>query len=328
MNKIVAAVLGLTVISFYPAHTESGKINIKLAKLYSSSPFEEWKNPGFYSPANVIDGDIKTCFVKDDKDMIFEIRFIFEKKIYIDEIRVMNGCAENKSPSRKNNILHKLSILFYEYADKRHSSDMKQETILLDDKKECQVIKFQKRFHAKHLLFRSIAENICQDGIYKDTETDNMAIAEIELYYKSKKIRISNIDQLKEQYIKSVERHVINAFSGKVFDILDGYCQMETYPDGYIRYEVKDPVSNTYIETYMPEQWRVDNSKLYLRYRGEWKLSEYRLFGNNIAIYTKPIDETTDDWELKKLYRQLPENYMLFLHFKKNLNINTGKNKL
>jgi hypothetical protein len=113
-----------------------------------STSAEEWKNPGIYSPVKAFDGKTDTCAAEGDKRNWFYIEVVFEKKVDIDEIRIMNGSGKSEELFKKNNRVGKLSVSF-----NSGTKVLKEETVILKDQREFQSVRLAESYKIDKILF-------------------------------------------------------------------------------------------------------------------------------------------------------------------------------
>jgi len=240
--------------------------------------FEEWKNPGRYSPVKAFDGKTDTCAAEGESSNSFSIEVKFEKEVDIDEIRVMNGFGKSEDLFKKNNRAGQCSIFF-----KNKEKLLKREIITLKDQREFQTVKLTENYNTDNIIF-----SVRSDKIYKGTTYDDTCITEIEFYYKGKKLEINNIEKLQNDYIKRLESRLLKAFADRKYtDVQAQYVQVTFKKDGSVSYSDSSDcggnTGNVCTTEYVPKYWKIEDLKLYMRNKPEekWKLTRYGFHYDN-----------------------------------------------
>jgi len=266
---------------------------------------DEWKLPGLYSPANLFDGDPATCYARTGES--FDFHIIFKKSVYIDEIRVINGFARDKGVFFKNNRVREFNIGFtYRTATDKTGGG---ECGILTDKSEIQAVKLKKVYFAEEVGLTNsfVYEGIRpSESIYKGSKYNDTCVSEIEFYYKGKKVVLTNIDELKKQYVKNIQKDLVNLLSERSYklslktddDSRDDQIDIETNRDGTIKYTSNMWSSKIFINNIkkMPDMWKVENSTLHMRINGKWVLQKYKIKRGmydtpiGLFIFTMPFD--------------------------------------
>jgi hypothetical protein len=283
---------------------------------------DEWKSPGLYSPVNIFDGNLNTIYAQrkcrsfryESKGINFTVRF--NRSVQIDEIRIMNGFGKNTDLFRKNSRIK--SIRMELYADDGLKLDEKPtiETTVLNDTMEFQSLKFSKEHRVKLLKLITV-------DLYKGSKYDDTCMTELGFYYKGQKIKINDINNLKKEYITKVGNDLIKAFSDKtyVFDTDTWNDTVQLFKDGHIKYNQSDSYSNPPAKEIMPDSWKVENSRLYMKISGVWILYNYAIVESNpegdpegktfwnIVLFTNPYEYVSNDHPYKIYYKRLPEDY-------------------
>lgn len=270
---------------------------------------DEWKKPGLYSPVNMFDGDMGTCYAEgldDGYDIAFEI--YFDKPVYIDEIRVVNGFAKNDEYFYNNNRARSCNISMKN--TKKNNETSSSEYFLLQDTKEYQSIKLKKAYLANTVQISTDCTYVqnCQ-SIYPGKKYNDTCITELEFFYQGQKIELLDIPKFKKDYVIQLNESLVKAFSGMSYFIsfydetaIEGsksisLCSMVSKPDGTIKY--LQVTENKYfkgdVKDYMPDMWKVEGSKLYMRLRGEWKPYKYYFARwsespKDIYLFTMPFE--------------------------------------
>lgn len=286
-----------------------------------SKPFvvDEWKNPGLYSPVNIFDGDVTTSYAATTCDTFFEtshgidLTILFKKNILIDEIRIMNGLGRNDDLFKKNNRIKNIKIALYTESALRGEADPQVEEKGLADVKEFQIIKFTHEYNIRQIRLDSL-------DVYNGSKYNDTCITELEFYYKGQKIYINDVGKLKKTYIADLNKNLIKAFSDKEYEIYpDGSDDsMILYKDGNIKYKQADSFSLPPVDEIMPDRWKVESSKLYMRISNVWILYKYAFRTNthdtmDIILYTNPYEYVPKDHPHRLYYKRLPDDYQFQL---------------
>lgn len=297
MKHVISNMLFILLISLSVlAETDN---TVLISEITSDNPvLEEWKTPGVYSPVNILDGNIDTCYAVREDNINIRIKFVTPLKI--DEIRIMNGFGKNDTSFSENNRVSNCEIYFI----------LKDELIgeeghILKDQKEFQSIKLKKEY-----LFEQFKIfNLSSGKKYKGTKYDDYCITEIELYYKGKKIDINNINELKRDYLERLNRILVKAFTDHEYRDNDD-CGIDRAiikfsSDGTVQFPdycgAIEPVDNCPPNN-DPEFWKIENNKLYMRLsnKSKWKLYRYEIYIRHsktddwihtIRIYRNPSDK-------------------------------------
>jgi len=272
---------------------------------------DEWKTPGLYSPVNLIDGDPATCHALTESN--FRIKVIFEKAVYIDEIRVINGFARDKTIYLKNNRVRDFRIIF------SNKTSGGQEYGILADKSEVQTIKLKKKYLAQEVEFTNsfYNDNInrMSDSVYKGSKYNDTCVSELEFFYKGEKVNITNIEEFKKDYINNIQKDLLTLLSERNYtlslesgdSLRDDAIRIETNRDGSIRYITDMWTSKYFIDNIkkMPDRWKVENSMLYMRTNDKWILQKYKIKRDDddipigLFIYTMPFESLSKEGYLK-----------------------------
>jgi len=320
MKKFLSILSFLLIIGVYGYAQQKQSVGIDLIQS-NVCVLDEWKKPGLYSPANLFDGDMGTCFAEGDDgnrsgngdDISCEI--LFNKVINIDEIRIVNGFAKNDEYYYNNNRVLGLAISFSNNKQSRRYFAF--ESYILNDTKEWQSLKFKKGYQTDSITIRNDANiirssNRCVNGscspIIKGKKYNDTCITEVEFYYQGKKVEIINPGQIKKNYIDQIQLNLTRFLSDKTYNIYfttpDDYqisvCGVSSHKNG--NFDFNNIKKNKYfsgdIKTYIPDMWKIENSKLYMRLKGNWQLYKYYLkFGDenvynpeNLYLYTMPFE--------------------------------------
>jgi len=311
MKKYLSILVLSLFIVVYGYAQQKQSVSIKLIQS-KVKVLEEWKKPGLYSPANLFDGDMGTCYAEgeevDPSNMNAEIKcdIYFDKLIYIDEIRVVNGFAKNDEYYFNNNRILNLSIIFSN--SKLDVHEIGSEYFTLKDTREYQSFKLKKAYNANSVLISNGCLNENCNSIIKGSKYNDTCITELEFYYLGKKIEIANLKQIKKNYINQIQLNLSRFLSDKPFavyfttpaDYMTGISLLFSHKDGNLNFEniEKNKYFKGDIKSYMPDMWKVEDSKLFMRLNGKWLLYKYYLkFGyenvfnpEDLFLYTMPFE--------------------------------------
>jgi hypothetical protein len=249
---------------------------------------DEWNKPGLYSPANMFDDDVSTCFAEGDRHDQFTIRLSLKKEIECDEIGILGGLAKSEELFEHNNRPKIFSIYFYSggngYAFNRDNLKDKKE-FTLEDKMEYQSLSLDGVQEIKNIVFQCISS-------YRGTKYNDTCVTELKFYYKGEEIPVENVSGLKRKYVKDVGRWLSQFFALGKFGARDtGYIAKAVIgKNGDIRYtETRQVKKYGFI---MPTRVEVHDSRLYITLSGKRELVRYSLVkekDRRILIYNARI---------------------------------------
>jgi len=274
---------------------------------------DEWKNPGLYSPVNILDGDINTSYAQRPcqgfrySSIPITLTIRFKNPVTFDEIRIMNGFGRNEELFKKNNRIKKMLIGVSPIETGKYDNDPEEESVSFQDIKEFQSVKLSKMYSAKQVRFIT-------EEIFKGTKYNDTCITELEFYNKSQKIDIMHVPRLKKAYITKIGRDITAAFSDKTytFDTEGWNDTVDLSKDGSIKYHQSDSYGDPPINEIMPDKWKMENSRLYMRFNSKWILYNYAIVESNVEVRSV--------WNIilfTDLNDYIPENHPYKLYFKR-----------
>ncbi len=238
---------------------------------------DEWKYPGRYSPFMAFDGKKNTSFSEGGEDSdYFDLFITLNNKISFDEIRIAHGLFYNKQYYLYNNRVKEIRIIFHELRKGNNPFLLKDNIIYsnkfrLQDKMVYQNIKLGSMYTAKYISFSLL-------NSYKGTKYNDTCISDIQFYYNGKRINISGIEESKKEYVKNIEKNLIDMLSGKVYKLSDKLGFVKFFKNGDVKYN--DDIPNNYDKSFLGvTKWKVEKSKLYFKYKNKWVLANYYTYG-------------------------------------------------
>lgn len=249
---------------------------------------DEWNKPGLYSPANMFDNDLSTCYAEGDRHDQFTISLSLKKEIECDEIRILGGLAKSKELYEQNNRPKIFSLIFYNSGNGYafNSSNLREKKkFLLEDRMEYQSLSLDGVQEIKNIVFQCLSS-------YRGTKYNDTCVTELKFYYKGEEIPVENASGLKRKYVKDVGRWLSQFFALGKFGARDtGYIAKAVIgKNGDIRYtETRQVKKYGFI---MPTRVEVHDSRLYITLSGKRELVRYSLVkekDRRILIYNARI---------------------------------------
>ena len=254
-------------------YTQEQYLNIIYACETLGGILEEWKSPGKYSPINMFDDDIRTCFASRNNTDDFTLILQLETPITCDELQVLGGVALNDDLYMKNNRPKELTIWLYEtYEALIKDKEALEKEVILEDKREYQSIRFDKPY-----TFEMFSVQVLKT--YKGTQYNDTCITELKFFNKGKEIKAKDIDKMKKHYIKVVGERLRGFLKPGLYDVSEGLCEAIIDSKGYIKFRNFDSVEGKYFRDDMVLLTRifVKDSQLYAEYAGKIYLVKYKL---------------------------------------------------
>jgi len=249
---------------------------------------DEWNKPGLYSPVNMFDNDLSTCFAEGRNNDFFTIFLSLKNEILCDEIRILGGVAKSNELYEQNNRPKEIIVYLYsggsEYAFNDNSKKYEKE-FLLEDRMEYQSLSLNGVQEIKNIVFQCISS-------YRGTKYNDTCVTELKFYYKGEEIPVENVSGLKRKYVKDVGRWLSQFFALGKFGARDtGYIAKAVIgKNGDIRYtETRQVKKYGFI---MPTRVEVQDSRLYITLSGKRELVRYSLVkekDRRILIYNARI---------------------------------------
>lgn len=249
---------------------------------------DEWNKPGLYSPVNMFDNDLSTCFAEGNMQDEFTILLSLKKEIECDEIRILGGVTKSKELFEQNNRPKKIIIYFhsevagYPFSDQGLKFKKKFE---LEDRMEYQSLSLDGVQKVKNIVFQCISSN-------PGTKYNDTCVTELKFYYKGEEIPVENVNNLKRKYVKDVGRWLSQFFALGKFGARDtGYIAKAVIgKNGDIWYtETRQVKKYGFI---MPTRVEVHDYRLYVTLSGKRELVRYSLVkekDRRILIYNARI---------------------------------------
>jgi hypothetical protein len=310
MRNLLKINILFLLITIVNAAEQNQWVRIDYIQSYSGV-LDEWKNPGLYSPVNIFDVDASTSYAG-----YIYCKIYFDKPVNIDEIRIINGFAKNDDLYLKNNRIREFRISF---DNSKLRGEGSSEYFTLKDTIEFQSLKL-KTIHYSDTIFISSDCKQNQNGnpstcdrIYKGSKYNDTCLTELAFYYKGQKIEILDVEKLKKDYVARLQADLIRTFSDKSFrvvfttpqDYFLSVCELKSDKNGNLK--ASNISKNKYFigdtKTYIPDMWKVENAKLYLRFNGKWMLYKYYLESENemtpsiIHLYSMPFEGLPENSE-------------------------------
>jgi len=249
---------------------------------------DEWNKPGLYSPVNMFDNDLSTCFAEGNDQEMFAIYFSLKKTIECDEIRILGGLAKSKELFEQNNRPKEIVIYLHSgnsgYAF--HDENLKfKKKYTLNDSMEYQSLPLDGALKVQNIVLS------CLEA-YRGTKYNDTCVTEMKFYYKGEEIHVENVSGRKRKYVKDVGRWLNQFFALGKFGARDtGYIAKAVIEkNGDIRYtETRQVKKYGFI---MPTRVEVQDSRLYITLSGKRELVRYSLVkekDRRILIYNARI---------------------------------------
>jgi len=249
---------------------------------------DEWNKPGLYSPVNMFDNDLSTCFAEGGRHDHFILRLALRKEIECDEIRILGGVEKSKELFEQNNRPNKFAVYFYNSGTGYAFSGSKikyEKEFILEDRMEYQSLSLDGVHKIRNIVFQCLSS-------YRGTKYNDTCVTELKFYYKGEEIPVENVSGLKRKYVKDVGRWLSQFFALGKFGARDtGYIAKAVIgKNGDIRYtETRQVKKYGFI---MPTRVEVQDSRLYITLSGKRELVRYSLVkekDRRILIYNARI---------------------------------------
>jgi len=254
-------------------YTQEQYLNVIYACETLGGILEEWESPGKYSPINMFDDDIRTCFAEGNYEDQFTLRLQLETPITCDEVQVLGGVALNDDLYIKNNRPKELTIWLYEtYEARLKDKEALEKEVILEDKREYQRIQFDKPY-----TFEMFSVQVLET--YKGTQYNDTCITELKFFNKGKEIKAKDIEKMKKHYIKVVGERLRGFLKPGLYDVSEGLCEAIIDSKGYIKFRNFDSVEGKYFrdQTILLTRIFEKDSRLYVEYNGKVYLVQYQL---------------------------------------------------
>jgi len=153
----------------------------------------------------------------------------------------------------------------------------------LKDSMEFQTIDLKGEYAVTRIDFRTR-----DDEYYAGTVPDRSAVSEITFLNNGKKVPVQGIDAMKKSYIERYSKNLSDSLSGETFIMYennDVALRMTFRKDGKMEFFDRFKCSKrgdadcTYLS--MPDQWRVADGRLQMRYHTIWRVWKYELDSQN-----------------------------------------------
>ncbi|QJR21440.1 hypothetical protein BREVNS_0690 [Brevinematales bacterium NS] len=165
------------------------------------------KNVLDYSPINIVDNNLTTCWAYNTEDKKSRIVLRFTNFILIDEIRVYNGYQKSSNVYRANARTKEVRLFlerekredFTPFANYGTSTNVWFWEGVLKDTFSAQVFKF-KPVVANEFYFVVLST-------YPGTTYDDTCISEIEFWYRGQKYEVANLEEAKREFVRKVREN-------------------------------------------------------------------------------------------------------------------------
>jgi len=267
---VICIVVSLMIMRGY---TQEQYLNVIYACEMLGGILEEWESPGKYSPINMFDDDIRTCFAEGNDEDQFTLYLQLEIPITCDEVQVLGGVALNDDLYIKNNRPKELTIWLYEtYEARLKDKEALEKEVILEDKREYQSIRFDKPY-----TFEMFSVQVLET--YKGTQYNDTCITELKFFNKGKEIKAKDIDKMKKHYIKVVGERLRGFLKPGLYDVSEGLCEAIIDSKGYIKFRNFDSVYSKYYKdaTILLTRIFEKDSRLYVEYNGKVYMTKYIL---------------------------------------------------
>jgi len=267
---VICIVVSLMIMRGY---TQEQYFNVIYACETLGGILEEWKSPGKYSPINMFDDDIRTCFASRNNTDDFTLILQLETPITCDEVQVLGGVALNDDLYMKNNRPKELTIWLYEtYEALIKDKEALEKEVILEDKREYQSIRFDKPY-----TFEMFSVQVLET--YKGTQYNDTCITELKFFNKGKEIKAKDIDKMKKHYIKVVGERLRGFLKPGLYDVSEGLCEAIIDSKGYIKWRNFNNADGKYYKdaTILLTRIFEKDSRLYVEYNGKVYLTKYIL---------------------------------------------------
>jgi len=160
-----------------------------------------------YSPINIVDNNLTTCWAYNTQDKKSRIVLRFTNFIPIDEIRLYNGYQKSSNAYKANARAKDVRLIlgkdtrevFDPYADYGNKSELWFWEGRLKDTFQVQVFKF-KPVVANEFYFLVLST-------YPGTTYDDTCISEIEFWYRGQKYEVGNLEEAKREFVRKVREN-------------------------------------------------------------------------------------------------------------------------
>lgn len=252
----------------------------------NSDVLEEWKSPGLYAATNLFDDNLKTAYAEGSYDHSLGINVWFDKQIVIDAVEIAGGLFALNELYYRNNRIKEVEFIFF---NTNNSQDFSKFTkvlskkLLLKDKIDLQ------KFHLDGKVIFDLVY-IYVDAVYPGTKYNDTCISEINLYLGDQQVIIKDLEKSRKEYLLKIEKRLKNFFGKQKFNLGERLGTATFYKNGIIKhnvdaYRLKLAFNGTLED--LPDRWKVENSKLYMRLHGKWGLVHYsNLTDNQIIIHS------------------------------------------
>lgn len=259
---------------FWSGYTQEQYFHIINAYEHEGGILEEWKSPGKYSPINMFDNDINTCFAEGNDDDTFILEFQLETPITCDRIHILGGVASNDDLYMKNNRPKELTIWLCE-TDEDFIKDkiLYKKKVILEDSKGYQAIQFDKSY-----TFKRISVQVLES--YKGTKYDDTCITELKFLNNDVEIKPKDIGMMKKVYIQRVGERLKEFFKWRSYYVSEGLCEAIIDSKGNITWTNYSEIYWKYYKDQVIPLTRmyVKDSRLYVLYGGKEYVTQYQLY--------------------------------------------------
>ncbi len=267
---------------------------------------EYWKSPGKYSGINALDGNLKTCFARDEqmdsvaggKNSLFYIKF--DRGFKIDTIKIAAGCFFNEKYYKMNNRPKEMQVTFglsdspeNTYRDTINVFDY----FTLKDSMEYQVLKLKDNcdYYAHWMMFEA-------DSFYKGSKYDDTCISDIKFYYKGKEIKLENVESYKikekNELIKKFEYDLKKLIGSKTYHY-SGKDLKRPAEFIFMRngdFKVKSNDSDSVVNYFKKvKKWKISHGSLLLFVETKWLPVKYYPILRALSIYQIGQKKMTDN---------------------------------
>jgi|GEM_PF-4901031 len=227
----------------------------------SSEIVDEWNHPGRYSPYNVLDNDLKTCFAmrNNKKNNTSDLNVIFKEPIILSKIKMTSGYTKNKTTFENNHRIKSVKIEFLRETDEEFHgfSPVFSHKFELSDRMAAQEIILPKKIKASWIKF------VVYD-LYPTKKDRDVCISMINLYDDDKQIKITNLAKVKERYLNEFDDQFKSVLTDDSLEFRD------SSPNVYSIIKAKnnelhiiDDADKGKIQIIKKFKWKVENHKLY-----------------------------------------------------------------
>lgn len=274
MKHIIISLVALPfMVLQWEGYTQEQYFQIINAYEFSGGVLEEWKSPGKYSPINMFDNDITTCFAEGNEDDNFILDIQLEQPITCDRMQILGGVAKNDDLFMKNNRPKEVKMWLYESEDAfKKDKETYSQTVILEDKKEYQEIVFNKPCRFKRFAVQVF-------NAYKGTKYDDTCVTELKLFNGGVEVKPKDIGKMKKVYLQRVGERLKEFLRPGSFDVSEGLCEAVIDGKGYIKWRNVNNPTWIYYEDEVIKLKRlfVKDAQLYVEYGKKIYLAEYIL---------------------------------------------------